>query len=35
VRHLVFCPYNYETEQVHRLASEVLPLLGGIRAGAA
>jgi len=35
VRHLVFCPYNYETEQVHRLATEVLPLLSGIRAGVA
>jgi alkanesulfonate monooxygenase len=35
VRHLVFCPYNYEAEQVQRLASEVLPLLSGIRAGAA
>jgi len=28
VKHLVFCPYNYEAEQVHRLAAEVLPLLG-------
>ena len=35
VRHLVFCPYNYEAEQVHRLAAEVLPLLSGIPAGAA
>jgi probable F420-dependent oxidoreductase len=37
VRHLVFCPYNYETEQVQRLAAEVLPLVSsgaGIRAGA-
>jgi alkanesulfonate monooxygenase len=34
VRHLVFCPYNYETEQVRRLASEVLPLLGPVRTGA-
>ena len=34
VRHLVFCPYNYEIEQVHRLAGEVLPLVAGIRAGA-
>src|SRR5215831_8052422 len=34
-RHLVFCPYNYETEQVRRLAAEVLPLLGPIRAGVA
>jgi len=25
---IVFCPYNYEQEQVHRLATEVLPLLG-------
>jgi probable F420-dependent oxidoreductase len=33
VRHLVFCPYNYEAEQVARLATEVLPLLGA-RAGA-
>jgi len=28
VQHLVFCPYDYEPEQVHRLATEVLPLLG-------
>src|SRR5580700_634787 len=28
VKHLVFCPYNYELEQVQRLAVEVLPLLG-------
>jgi probable F420-dependent oxidoreductase len=35
VQHLVFCPYNYETEQVRLLAAEVLPLLGGIRAGVA
>jgi alkanesulfonate monooxygenase SsuD/methylene tetrahydromethanopterin reductase-like flavin-dependent oxidoreductase (luciferase family) len=35
VRHLVFCPYNYEIEQVHRLADEVLPLLGSAREGAA
>jgi len=37
VKHLVFCPYNYESEQVHRLAAEVLPLLGPrvhVRAGA-
>jgi probable F420-dependent oxidoreductase len=33
VRHLVFCPYNYESEQVRRLATEVLPLLGPARAG--
>ena len=35
VTHLVFCPYNYETEQVYRLATEVLPLLGPVRAGVA
>jgi probable F420-dependent oxidoreductase len=35
VRHLVFCPYNYEAEQLHRLAAEVLPMVTGIRAGAA
>ena len=35
VKELVFCPYNYEAEQVYRLATEVLPLLGKIRAGAA
>ncbi|HLI42386.1 MAG TPA: LLM class flavin-dependent oxidoreductase [Streptosporangiaceae bacterium] len=35
VRHLVFCPYDYQAEQVHRLAAEVLPLLGsGARVGA-
>jgi probable F420-dependent oxidoreductase len=37
VKHLVFCPYNYETEQLHRLAAEVLPLVTnrvGNRAGA-
>jgi len=28
VKHLVFCPYNYELEQVQRLAVEVLPKLG-------
>ena len=28
VQHVVFCPYNYEQEQVDRLAAEVLPLLG-------
>jgi probable F420-dependent oxidoreductase len=28
VKHLVFCPYNYRAEQVYRLATEVLPLLG-------
>ena len=33
VRHLVFCPYNYEADQVRRLATEVLPLLGAVRAG--
>ena len=35
VKELVFCPYNYEGEQVHRLATEVLPLVGKFRAGAA
>jgi len=35
VRHLVFCPYNYESDQVTRLAAEVLPLLGSVPAGAA
>jgi probable F420-dependent oxidoreductase len=35
VKELVFCPYNYEIEQVRRLAAEVLPLVGKIRAGAA
>ncbi len=35
VKELVFCPYNYEGEQVHRLATEVLPLLSKIRAGSA
>ena len=35
VKELVFCPYNYEIEQVQRLAAEVLPLVGKIRAGAA
>jgi probable F420-dependent oxidoreductase len=34
VQHLVFCPCDYEPEQVQRLAGEVLPLLG-IREGAA
>jgi probable F420-dependent oxidoreductase len=34
VQHLVFCPFDYELEQVHRLATEVLPLLG-VREGAA
>jgi alkanesulfonate monooxygenase SsuD/methylene tetrahydromethanopterin reductase-like flavin-dependent oxidoreductase (luciferase family) len=33
-RHLVFCPFDYELDQVHRLAAEVLPLLG-VREGAA
>ncbi|MGH9292045.1 MAG: LLM class flavin-dependent oxidoreductase [Acidimicrobiales bacterium] len=28
VQHLVFCPRDYEMEQVERLASEVLPLVG-------
>ena len=27
-QHLVFCPVGYEPEQVHRLAMEVLPMLG-------
>ncbi len=27
-QHIVFCPYNYEREQIDRLAAEVLPLLG-------
>lgn len=27
VQHIVFCPYNYEQEQVERLTAEVLPLL--------
>lgn len=35
VQHLVFCPFNYEAEQVHRLATEVLPLLGVSLPGAA
>jgi probable F420-dependent oxidoreductase len=35
VEHLIFCPYNYEPEQVHRLATEVLPLLGALLPGAA
>ena len=34
-QHLIFCPYNYEREQVHRLATEVLPLLGARLPGAA
>ncbi len=34
-QHLVFCPVNYDTEQVHRLAAEVLPLLGATVAGVA
>jgi alkanesulfonate monooxygenase len=33
-QHIVFCPYNYEPEQVHRLATEVLPLLGWTGAAA-
>jgi probable F420-dependent oxidoreductase len=28
VQHVVFCPVGYAPEQVHRLAAEVLPLLG-------
>ena len=27
VKHLVFCPCDYQDEQVYRLATEVLPLL--------
>ena len=34
-QHLVFCPFNYEPEQVHRLATEVLPLLDAWMPGAA
>jgi probable F420-dependent oxidoreductase len=34
-RHLIFCPRDYQPEQVHRLATEVLPLLGGVLPGAA
>ncbi len=34
-RHLVFVPYNYEPEQVERLAAEVLPLLSTRTAAAA
>jgi probable F420-dependent oxidoreductase len=33
-QHLVFCPYNYEQEQVERLAAEVLPLVAWSGAGA-
>lgn len=33
VQQLIFCPYNYDVDQVHRLADEVLPLLH-VRAGA-
>jgi alkanesulfonate monooxygenase len=35
VQHIVFCPAGYDTEQVHRLATEVLPLLGRALPGAA
>lgn len=35
VQHIVFCPVNYDAEQVHRLATEVLPLLGCALPGAA
>ncbi|HUZ36960.1 MAG TPA: LLM class flavin-dependent oxidoreductase [Streptosporangiaceae bacterium] len=35
VQHIVFCPAGYDTEQVHRLAAEVLPLLGRALPGAA
>jgi len=34
-QHLVFCPVDYAAEQVHRLAAEVLPLLGRSLPGAA
>jgi probable F420-dependent oxidoreductase len=34
-QHLIFCPFNYQPEQVHRLAAEVLPLLGRALPGAA
>lgn len=34
-QHLVFCPFDYQIEQVHRLATEVLPLLGQTLPGAA
>jgi alkanesulfonate monooxygenase len=34
-QHLIFCPRGYDTEQVHRLAGEVLPLLGARLPGAA
>ncbi|MQA11614.1 MAG: TIGR03619 family F420-dependent LLM class oxidoreductase [Pseudonocardiaceae bacterium] len=33
--HLVFAPYNYEQEQVERLASEVLPLVRNVPTGGA
>jgi alkanesulfonate monooxygenase len=33
-QHLVFCPCGYQPEQVHRLATEVLPLLAAASAGA-
>jgi probable F420-dependent oxidoreductase len=29
VKHLVFCPCDYELEQLHRLAEDVLPLVAG------
>ena len=35
VQHIVFCPAGYDSEQVHRLATEVLPLLGRALPGAA
>jgi len=35
VQHLVFCPFDYAAEQVQRLATEVLPLLGRVPWGAA
>jgi probable F420-dependent oxidoreductase len=34
-QHLIFCPAGYEAEQVHRLAAEVLPLLGAAVPGVA
>jgi alkanesulfonate monooxygenase len=35
VQHIVFCPVDYDLEQVHRLATEVLPLLRQAPPGAA
>lgn len=34
-QHLIFCPVDYDPEQVTRLGAEVLPLLGATVAGAA